>query len=111
MKLLLPLAFVCLVLMSCDTLKIVDVKLEITGDNLAAFSGYYETTSKGRVSIQGVVPKTETFQARKKYDVVAAQIVSASTGQMTARLIADGVTRDSATVTGLNTILLEWTPK
>jgi len=108
----LTLASASLGLLSCDALKTVEVTLDISGSSLSVFSGYYETTTNGQKQIQGVPPTSYTFEARKKYDVVAAQIVRAGTGELTAKLVCDGVTHDSATTnSNLGTIHLEWTPK
>lgn len=99
-------------LMACDALKIVDVTLDITGDNLSYFTGYYETTGSDTTAISGTVPKSYTFQARKSLDVVAAQIVRVGVGKISARIVADGVTRDSAATDDLvGTIHLEWIAK
>jgi hypothetical protein len=99
-------------LFSCDALVFVDVTLEITGNTLSAFDGYYETTGAGRVAIVGIVPRSYTFQARKSLDIVAAQIARVGVGELAARLVAEGVTRDSAaTSSTIGTITLEWTPK
>ncbi|MBM3313268.1 hypothetical protein FJY70_01585 [candidate division WOR-3 bacterium] len=101
-----------LCLFSCDALTYVDVTLDITGDQLSAFTGYYETTGSGKTEISGTVPKSYTFQARKKLDVVAAQIVRVGVGQLSARIVADGATRDSAATTELvGTLTLEWIAK
>jgi len=112
---ILTLLFVVLVgfsLMSCDALKIVDVTLDITGGSLSAFTGYYETTGAGRVEISGIVPKSYTFTARKSLDVVAAQVVRAGLGELSARIVADGTTRDSAaTSNAIDIITLEWVAK
>jgi hypothetical protein len=100
-----------LCLFSCDALKKVDVTLDISGNTLQAFAGYYETTSVGEVQISGTVPKSYTFTARKAYDVVAAQIGRVGTGQLVAKLVSDGVTRDSAATSDVvGTISLHWTP-
>jgi hypothetical protein len=99
-------------LLSCDTLKTADVTLDIAGDPYSAFTGYYETTGAGRVAISGIVPKSYTFQARKSLDVVAAQIVRVGLGELTARIVADGTTRDSAATSGvIGTVTLEWLVK
>jgi len=101
---------ICLV--SCDALKAVDVTLDISGSSLSAFTGYYETTGTDTVSISGIVPKSYTFQARKSLDIVAAQIVRVGTGQLVAKIVADGVTRDSAETSDIiGTITLEWVAK
>ena len=99
-------------LMACDALKTIDVTLDITGDNLSAFYGYYETTGAGQDTISGIVPKSYTFTARKSLDVVAAQIVRVGAGQLSARIVADGITRDSAATTDvIGTVTLEWVAK
>jgi len=101
-------------LMTCDALKIVDVTLDITGNDLSVFDGYYETTGSDsiRVPISGTVPKSYTFQARKSLDVVAAQIVRFGAGQLSAKIVADGVTRDSEATSDLvGTITLYWVAK
>ena len=99
-------------LMACDALKIVDVTLEITGSSLSAFYGYYETTGAGQDTISGIVPKSYTFAARKSLDVVAAQIARVGAGQLSARIVADGKTRDSAATSDvIGTITLEWIAK
>lgn len=93
----------------CTALQNQEVTLEITGSSAALFSGYYETTGEGRKEISGTVPSSYTFNARKQYDVVAVQIARVGLGELTARLVAGGVTRDSATTTDLiGTITLEW---
>lgn len=107
----LALAFASLSLLSCDTLKTIDVTLEITGSSLAAFTGFYETTTNGQASISGVPPKSYTFQARKQYDIVAAQLAYAGTGVLTAKLVSGGITRDSASINYVGTLTLDWTPK
>ncbi|GEM_PF-949260 len=99
-------------LMACDALKIVDVTLDITGDNLSYFTGYYETTGSDTTAISGTVPKSYTFQARKSLDVVAVQIVRVGVGQISARIVAGGVTRDSAATSDVvGVITLEWIAK
>jgi hypothetical protein len=96
-------------LMACDALKTVDVTLDISGSSLSAFYGYYETTGTGQDTISGIVPKSYVFTARKSLDVVAAQIVRVGTGQLIAKIVADGKTRDSAATTDvIGTITLEW---
>jgi hypothetical protein len=109
--LVLALAFAGFSLLSCNALKTIDVTLEITGSSLAAFTGFYETTTNGQAGIAGVPPKSYTFQARKQYDIVAAQLVYAGTGALTAKLVSGGVVRDSATINYVGTITLHWTPK
>jgi len=99
-------------LMACDALKTVDVTLDITGSSLSAFYGYYETTGAGQDTISGIVPKSITFTARKSLDVVAAQIVRVGAGELSARIVADGKTRDSAATSDvIGTITLEWVAK
>jgi hypothetical protein len=99
-------------LMTCDALKSIDVTLEITGDALSLYSGYYETTTNGQEQISGSPPGSYTFQARKKYDIVAVQLARAGVGEFTAKLVSGGVTRDSATTgSGVGTIHLEWIPR
>ena len=106
------LAFAGLSLLSCDTVKTVDVTLDITGGSLCLFTGFYETTTNGQAQISGSPPKSYTFQARKSYDIVAAQIVRAGTGELTAKLVSGDVTRDSVTTSSnVGTIHLGWTPK
>ena len=96
-------------LMTCDALKTVDVTLEITGSQLSAFTGYYETTGSDTVAISGTVPKSYTFQARKSLDVVAAQIVRVGNGQLTAKIVSEDITRDSASTSDVvGTVTLEW---
>jgi hypothetical protein len=109
--LVLALAFAGFSLLSCDALQTIDVTLDITGSSLAAFTGFYETTTNGQSSIAGTPPKSYTFKARKKYDIVAAQLVYAGTGSLTAKLVSGGVTRDSATINYAGTITLDWTPR
>lgn len=109
--LVLALAFSAFSLLSCDALKTVEVTLEITGSSLAAFTGFYQTTTNGQASIAGAPPKSYTFEARKKYDIVAAQLAYAGTGALTAKLVSGGVTRDSATINYVGVITLDWTPK
>jgi hypothetical protein len=99
-------------LMTCDTLKTIEVTLDISGSSLSVFTGYYETTTNGQKQIQGVPPTSYTFEARKKYDIVAVQIVRTGAGELTAKLVSGGVTRASATTSSsIGTIHLEWTPK
>ena len=99
------------VLTACDTLKTVDVTLDISGSSLAYFTGFYETTTNGQKQISGSPPKSYVFQARKQYDIVAAQLVYAGTGSLTAKLVSGGVTRDSESVGTVGVITLNWTPK
>jgi len=99
------------VLTTCDTLKTVDVTLDITGNSLAVFTGFYETTTNGQQQISGSPPKSYVFQARKQYDIVAVQLVYAGTGSLTAKLISGGVTRDSDSISTVGVITLNWTPK
>ncbi len=101
-------------LMACDALKTVDVTLDITGNSLSVFDGYYETTGSDsiRVPISGTAPKSYIFQARKSLDIVAAQIVRVGTGELSAKIVADGVTRDSEATSDLvGTITLYWIAK
>jgi len=99
-------------LMACDALKTVDVTLDITGSSLSAFYGYYETTGTGQDTISGIVPKSYTFTARKSLDVVAVQIVRVGAGELSARIVTDGKTRDSAATSDvIGTITLEWVAK
>jgi hypothetical protein len=98
--------------LSCDVVRFVDVTLDIGGDNLSAFSGYYETTGAGRVEISGTVPKSYTFQARKSLDIVAAQLARVGVGELSAKIVSEGITRDSAATTQpIGTITLEWVVK
>jgi hypothetical protein len=99
------------VLTTCDTLKTVDVTLDITGSSLAYFTGFYETTTNGQQLIEGSPPKSYVFQARKQYDIVAAQLAYAGAGSMTAKLVSGGVTRDSESISTVGVITLDWTPK
>ena len=98
-------------LMTCNTLKTVDVTLDISGSPLAVFTGFYETTTNGQAQISGSPPKSITFQARKQYDIIAVQLLYAGVGDLTAKLVSDGVTRDSATINTVGTLSLNWTPK
>lgn len=98
-------------LMTCNTLKTVDVTLDISGSPLAVFTGFYETTTNGQAQISGSPPKSYTFQARKQYDIIAVQLLYAGVGDLTAKLVSDGVTRDSATINTVGTLSLNWTPK
>jgi hypothetical protein len=100
-----------LVLTTCDALKTIEVTLDITGSNLAVFTGFYETTTNGQKSISGSPPKSYTFEARKQADIVAAQLVYAGTGTLTAKLVSGGVTRDSESIGNIGAITLSWTPK
>jgi hypothetical protein len=110
--LMLALVFASLGLLSCNTLKTADVTLDISGSSLALFEGFYETTTNGQAQISGSPPKSYTFKARMQYDVVAVQIVRVGSGDLTAKLISGGVTRDSATTSGtVGTLHLEWTPR
>ena len=99
------------VLTSCDTLKTVEVTLDITGSSLAYFTGFYETTTNGQKQISGSPPKSYTFEARKQNDFVAAQLVYAGAGALTAKLVSGGVTRDSESIGTVGVITLNWTPK
>jgi len=87
---------------------LVEVTLEITGSSLAMFSGFYETTTGGQVQVSGTPPKSYTFEARRQYDIVAAQLAYAGTGDLTAKLVSGGITRDSATISTVGTITLQW---
>jgi hypothetical protein len=98
-------------LMTCDSLKTIEVTLEISGGSLAVFTGFYETTTNGQAQISGSPPKSYTFNARKSYDIVAAQLVYAGVGDLTAKLVSGGITRDSATINTVGTLTLNWTPK
>jgi hypothetical protein len=106
------LASVSFSLLSCDALKIVDVTLDVAGNSLCLFTGYYETTTKGQTQITGYPPKSYTFEARKKYDVVAAQILRVGAGELTAKIVVDGTTRCSAATSGvIDTLKLTWVAK
>ena len=98
-------------LMACDTLKTIDVTLEITGNPLAVFTGFYETTTHGQASISGSPPKSYAFQARKQYDIIAVQLVYAGAGDLTAKLVSGGVTRAEGTISTIGTLTLHWEPK
>jgi hypothetical protein len=98
-------------LTTCDALKTIEVTLDISGNPLAGFTGFYETTTHGQQSISGSPPKSYTFEARKQYDIVAAQLAYAGVGDLTAKLVSGGVTRDSETISTIGTISLTWTPK
>ncbi len=102
-----------LVLMTCTSLQTIQVTLDIRGTNpLGVFTGSYETTTNGVTTISGSPPKSYTFSVRKSYDVVAVQLGYVGAGDLTAKLVSDGVTRDSATTTSLiGTLSLSWTPK
>jgi len=99
------------VLTTCDTLKTVDVTLDIRGSTLALFTGSYETTTNGITPISGSPPKSYTFKARKQYDIVAVQLAYAGSGELIAKLVSDGVTRDSGSINTVGTLALHWTPK
>ena len=99
------------VLTACDTLKTVDVTLDISGNSLAVFTGFYETTTNGQKQISGSPPKSYTFQARKQYDIVAAQLAYAGVGDLTAKLVSGGITRDSEAISTVGTITLQWVVK
>lgn len=106
------LAFVSLNLLSCDALKTVEVTLDVAGESLCLFTGFYETTTNGKTQITGYPPRSYTFQARKKYDFVAAQILRVGAGELTAKIVADGTTRCSAaTSSAVDTINLTWVAK
>ncbi len=98
-------------LTTCDSLKTVDVTLDIAGSSLAVFTGFYETTTNGQAQISGSPPKSYTFQARKQYDIVAVQLAYAGVGELKAKLVSGGVTRDSGTINTVGTLALNWTPK
>jgi len=99
------------VLTRCDTLKTADVTLDIRGSTLAVFTGSYETTTNGITPISGSPPKSYTFKARKQYDIVAVQLAYAGSGELIAKLVSDGVTRDSGSINTVGTLALHWTPK
>jgi hypothetical protein len=99
------------VLTTCDTLKTIDVTLDVTGSSLAVFTGFYETTTNGQTQISGSPPKSYTFQARKQYDIIAAQLAYVGTGALTAKLVSGGVTRDSESISAAGVITLDWTPQ
>ena len=99
------------VLTACDTLKTVEVTLDITGSSLAYFTGFYETTTNGQKQISGSPPKSYTFEARKQNEIVAAQLVYAGAGSLTAKLVSGGVTRDSESIGTVGVITLNWTPE
>lgn len=99
------------VLTACDTLKTIEVTLDITGSNLAVFTGFYETTTNGQKAISGSPPKSYTFEARKQNEIVAAQLAYAGAGSLTAKLVSGGVTRDSESISTVGVITLDWTPK
>jgi hypothetical protein len=107
----LAVALAGLSLMKCNSLKTIEVTLEISGNSLAYFTGFYETTTNGQMAISGSPPKSYTFEARQQNDIVAAQLVYAGSGDLTAKLVSGGVTRDSATINYVGTITLSWTPK
>jgi len=89
-----------------------EVTLDITGSTGAFFNGYYETTTEGRTQISGTVPEWYTFSAHVGFDIVAAQMTRIGSGQIVAKLVADGVTRDSAATSDIiDTIVLEWVPE
>ena len=98
-------------LTTCDSLKTIDVTLDITGSSLAYFTGFYETTTNGKASISGSPPQSYTFQARKQYDIIAVQLAYAGAGELKAKLVSGGVTRDSGTINTVGTLSLDWTPK
>ena len=99
------------ILTACDTLKTAEVTLDISGSSLAYFTGFYETTTNGQKQISGSPPKSYTFEARKQYDIVAAQLAYAGVGDLTAKLVSGGITRDSATINTVGTITLQWVVK
>lgn len=105
-------AAAALLFLRCTALQTQEVTLDISGSSTAVFTGFYETTTNGQQSISGSPPKSYTFNARKSYDIVAAQIARAGTGELTAKFVSGGITRDSATTSAtIGTITLEWTPK
>ncbi len=108
---MLALALAGLSLIECNSLKTLEVTLDISGSSLAYFTGFYETTTNGQKQISGSPPKSYTFEARQQYDVVAAQLVYAGTGTLTAKLVSGGITRDSSTISKVGAITLSWTPK
>ena len=99
------------VLTTCDTLKTIEVTLDITGSSLAYFTGFYETTTNGQKQISGSPPKSYTFEARKQNDVIAVELAYAGVGDLTAKLVSGGVTRAEGTIGTLGTLTLSWTPK
>jgi hypothetical protein len=99
------------VLTACDSLKTVEVTLDIRGSSLAGFTGSYETTTNGITPIFGSPPKSYTFEARKKYDIVEVQLAYAGSGELIAKLVSGGVTRDSGSINTVGTLALHWTPK
>jgi hypothetical protein len=98
-------------LTTCDALKTIEVTLDISGNPLAGFTGFYETTTNGQKQISGSPPKSYTFEARKQNDIVAAQLVYAGAGNLTAKLVSGGVTRDSESIGTVGVITLNWTPE
>ncbi|HTW90673.1 MAG TPA: hypothetical protein VMH22_03095 [bacterium] len=108
--LLFAVALAGLSLMTCNALKTIQVTLDIKGQSTAYFTGFYETTTDGQSAIAGSPPKSYTFSARQQLDVVAAQIVYAGTGDLIAKLVSGGVTRDSGTINTVGTLALHWTP-
>ena len=99
------------VLTTCDTLKTIEVTLDITGSSLAYFTGFYGTTTNGKALISGSPPKSYTFEARKQNDVIAVELVYAGAGDLTAKLVSGGVTRAEGTISTVGTLALHWTPK
>ena len=98
-------------LTTCDTLKTAEVTLGVSGSSLAYFTGFYETTTNGQKQISGSPPKSYTFEARKQNDIVIAELAYAGVGELTAKLVSGGVTRDSATINTVGTISLNWVVK
>jgi len=98
-------------LMACDSLKTIDVTLDITGSSLAYFTGFYGTTTNGKASISGSPPQSYTFQARKSYDIIAVELAYAGAGDLTAKLVSGGVTRAEGTISTIGTLTLHWEPK
>lgn len=107
----LAVALAGLSLLTCDALKLIDVTLDITGSPLAVFTGYYKTTTTGQSQIQGSPPKSYTFSARKGVDTVQVQLVCVGTGELKAKLTADGVARDSGTISTVGALTLTWIPQ
>jgi len=97
-------------LMTCNSLQTIQVTLDIKGNKLAGFAGSYETTTNGLTTISGSPPKSYTFEARKSYDVVEVQLGYLGSGELIAKLISDGVTRDSGSINTAGTLALHWTP-
>jgi hypothetical protein len=98
-------------MMACNALQTTQVTLDIRGSSLAVFTGSYETTTNGITPISGSPPKSYTFEARKQYDIVEVQLAYAGSGELVAKLVSDGVTRDSGSINTVGTLALHWTPK